>query len=398
MPRYPANRAIVVRANANRGPLSLISPAVRSAATPLRRRCPAASAARAARTAWNCGCVKTTAVPGRGGSETSRRATSCTRVSIPKPSAALTIRPSGRSRRGAGTRSHLLCATTAPGHSASSVSSALGPGCGNVEHQDDQVRLLELLARPLDARDLDFVPAVAQARRVRQFHRPAVQRGVGGHHVARRARLGVHDASLEAQDGVDQTALAHVRPSRQNDAPGLGQVQAHVGTLLQVAQNHRRLGRVAARGCASPLPSATIAGRLATDPTRRRPRVRYAPPPRPRGPPPRCGPRPVGLPDPAKESLRSLRLPANRRSSEPRAGRRGNGFPLRPSRGGKPRSPRPLLPTLPSDRRQFGRRGNHPAVGPRLRGTTRPRAPSPAVRSTKIVATAPRPGGVRMAT
>ena len=166
--------------------------------------------------------------PAPGGSGTSRRAT---RRSEPfDPVAALgrdrPDRPLRRSGSQAAGRSALLATTKAALRDGRCREGAGRPSVerlGAVERRGAQVGLGLPVPGQGDPRGLDRVGRVAQAGRVGQLDGPAVERGPHGHHVAGRAGRRVDDRPVVAGQGVQEPALADVRPARQHDRPARDQ-------------------------------------------------------------------------------------------------------------------------------------------------------------------------------
>ena len=111
------------------------------------------------------------------------------------------------------------------------------PRPGAIEHQQQHVGRLDLLAGTLDAGRLDFVARGAQAGRVGQFNRPTVERRRRRHHVAGRAGRRRNNRPLVSQQRVNQAALAHVRTSRQHHPPGPRKVSPQRRPLQQLSQS-----------------------------------------------------------------------------------------------------------------------------------------------------------------
>ena len=132
-------------------------------------------------------------------------------VSADTADRAVRLRDPTRARRSA------LFATTTRG-ARSSRRAALDrrrvSGCERSSDDDQQVRDRARLTRARDAFVLDRVAgALAQAGRVDQRERQAVDVDALGHQIARRARDVGDDRARRAGERVEQARLARVRPS-----------------------------------------------------------------------------------------------------------------------------------------------------------------------------------------
>ena len=94
-----------------------------------------------------------------------------------------------------------------------------GQRLGAVEEQEGQIGLAVSGAGESNTGLLDGVVGVAQTGRIGDLDRPTVEGGAYRYHVAGRPGGRVDDRAVVTGQGVQEPALAHVRPPRQRDRP-----------------------------------------------------------------------------------------------------------------------------------------------------------------------------------
>ena len=167
-----------------------------------------------------CSSVNGTAAPGGGGCGTSRSAIARTSTSMPSPrECAGPINPGGRGPS-AGGRSLLLWIAKAAGHECSNASSAADQGSLHpAPRQPSRLAASRSYASAAPARPRSLAGRV-QTGRVGQLDRPALHGSHCRDHVAGCAGRRVYRSPAgKAQQGVDETAFAHVGPAGNHHLP-----------------------------------------------------------------------------------------------------------------------------------------------------------------------------------
>jgi hypothetical protein len=108
-----------------------------------------------------------------------------------------------------------------------------GPRLGDVKDQDNRIGGGQTIAGSSNAFGFDGIPGASQAGGVGQSDGPAVTGRRGREDVARRPGALVNDASLIAEQRVDQAALAHICAPGQDNVPRSIQMHPDVGVVQQ---------------------------------------------------------------------------------------------------------------------------------------------------------------------